>query len=77
MEISVVLAMMLIFLGSFVQSSIGFGLAIVTAPLLYLISPDYVPAPITLVALFLSIINAYRHKMNISLRGLGMAFTTS
>lgn len=74
MELSVVLAMGLIFLGSFVQSSIGFGLAIVTAPLLYLISPDYVPAPITLVALFLSIINAYRHKMNISLRGLGMAF---
>ncbi|MGF1762728.1 sulfite exporter TauE/SafE family protein [Aliivibrio kagoshimensis] len=65
--------MALIFLGSFIQSSIGFGLAIVAAPILYQISPDYVPAPITIVALFLSIINAYKNRSNISLDGLWMA----
>lgn len=74
MELGILLAMMLIFIGSFVQSSIGFGLAIVTAPILYQISPDYVPAPIIVVALFLSLINANRHKATISLKGLWMAF---
>ncbi len=73
MELTVYIAMGLIFVGSFIQSSIGFGLAIVAAPILYQISPDYVPAPITIVALFLSLINAYRNKANISLDGLWMA----
>ena len=54
------LAALIIFIGSFVQSAIGFGLAIVAAPFLFLLSPDYVPAPITLVALVLSVANAYR-----------------
>jgi uncharacterized membrane protein YfcA len=66
-------AVMIIFVGSFVQSSIGFGLAIVSAPFLFLLSPDYVPAPITLIALLLSLANAYRYRSNISLKGLGAA----
>jgi len=67
------LAALIIFIGSFVQSAIGFGLAIVAAPFLFLLSPDYVPAPITLVALVLSVANAYRYRSNISLKGLGAA----
>ncbi|MGF1696994.1 sulfite exporter TauE/SafE family protein [Vibrio kyushuensis] len=65
--------MFLIFLGSFVQTAIGFGLAIVAAPLLFLISPDYVPAPICLVALYISILNAMKHRANVSIGGLKMA----
>lgn len=67
------IAMFLIFLGSFVQTAIGFGLAIVAAPLLFLISADYVPAPICIVALFISILNALKHSSNIELGGLKMA----
>lgn len=67
------LAAMLIFLGSFVQTAIGFGLAIVAAPLLFLISPDYVPAPICLVALFISLLNALKHRSSIEIGGLKMA----
>lgn len=67
------LAATFIFFGSMVQTSIGFGLAIVAAPLLFLLSPDYVPGPITAVALVLSIANAYRYRANISLQGLGAA----
>lgn len=74
MDLGILLAMTLIFIGSFVQSSIGFGLAIVTAPILFQISPSYVPAPITVVALFLSVINASHHRATISLKGLWMAF---
>ncbi len=57
------IAVVLIFIGSYVQSSIGFGLAIVSAPLLFMVSPIYVPAPICLVALFISVLNALKHEI--------------
>ncbi|WP_237360725.1 sulfite exporter TauE/SafE family protein [Vibrio marisflavi] len=65
--------MSLIFIGAFVQTSIGFGLAIISAPLLYLISTKYVPAPIVMVALFVSLLNAYKYRSNVSVGGLKMA----
>ncbi|MGL6259369.1 sulfite exporter TauE/SafE family protein [Vibrio sp. WXL210] len=71
---SALLAFGLIFLGSFVQTAIGFGLAIVAAPLLFQVSPIYVPGPICLVGLCLSIMNALKHRENIEMGGLKMAF---
>ncbi len=68
-----IIAMSLIFIGAFVQTSIGFGLAIISAPLLYLISTKYVPAPIVMVALFVSLLNAYKYRSNVSVGGLKMA----
>ncbi|OBT13189.1 permease [Vibrio sp. UCD-FRSSP16_10] len=65
--------MLLIFLGSFVQTSIGFGLAIVSAPLLFHISMDYIPAPICLVGLCISLFNALKYRTDISLGGLKLA----
>lgn len=67
------IAALLIFIGSFVQTAIGFGLAIVAAPLLFLVSPDYVPAPICLVALFISLLNALKHRASVEIGGLKMA----
>lgn len=67
------LAMGLIFLGSYVQTAIGFGLAIVSAPLLILWVPEYVPAPICLVALFISLMNAMKHRSSVEIGGLKMA----
>ncbi|GAA5648562.1 hypothetical protein Vpro01_04383 [Vibrio proteolyticus] len=67
------IAAFLIFVGSFVQTAIGFGLAIVAAPLLFLVSPDYVPAPICLVALFISVLNALKHRDSVEIGGLKMA----
>ncbi|MEH0689053.1 sulfite exporter TauE/SafE family protein [Vibrio cholerae] len=67
------IAALLIFVGSFVQTAIGFGLAIVAAPLLFLVSPDYVPAPICLVALFISLLNALKHRASVEIGGLKMA----
>ncbi|MEL7291443.1 MAG: sulfite exporter TauE/SafE family protein [Pseudomonadota bacterium] len=67
------IAALLIFVGSFVQTAIGFGLAIVAAPLLFLVSPDYVPAPICLVALFISVLNALKHRDSVEIGGLKMA----
>ncbi len=71
--ISLVLATLIILIGSFVQSSIGFGLAIVSSPLLYLIDPAFVPAPITIVALALSLANTWRFRQSISMDGLWAA----
>lgn len=67
------LAIGLIFLGSYVQTAIGFGLAIVAAPLLILWAPEYVPAPICLVALFISLMNAMKHRSSVEIGGLKMA----
>ncbi len=67
------LAMALIGVGAFVQTAIGFGMAIVAAPLLFQLNPEYVPAPICLVAIGLSLVNAAKHKNSISLGGLKMA----
>lgn len=64
------LAALIVLVGSFVQSATGFGLAIVTAPLLLLLSADYIPAPITVVALVLSIINVLYYRHSLELRGL-------
>lgn len=66
-------AMLVIFIGSYVQSSIGFGLAIISAPVLFFIDPLYVPAPITISALTLSIANAAKHHHAVSLKELKFA----
>lgn len=71
MEIAI--AALLIFVGSFIQSSIGFGLAVVAAPTLFFIDPLYVPVPITISALTLSLANSYSHWRSISFRGLKFA----
>ena len=71
MEIAI--AALVIFIGSYVQSSIGFGLAIIAAPFLFFIDPLYVPAPITVSAFTLSLANAARHWHLISFEGLKFA----
>lgn len=72
-ESTTLLAITMIFLGSFVQTAIGFGLAIISAPILIIIAPQYVPAPICLVALFISLLNSRKYRSSIELGGLKMA----
>lgn len=71
MDIAIAVAVIVV--GSFVQSSIGFGLAVIAAPILYFIDPLYVPAPITVSAFTLSLVNAYKHRHSISFKGLQFA----
>ncbi len=72
-EPTTLLAITAIFIGSYVQTAIGFGLAIVSAPILIVYAPQYVPAPICLIALFISLLNALKHRSSIELGGLKMA----
>lgn len=62
--------MSLIFIGAFIQTATGFGMAIVAAPFLLYISPYYIPGPIIIVGLFIALINTYKYRTQISLGGL-------
>jgi len=72
-KVELMITVLVILVGSYVQSSIGFGLAIIAAPLLYFIDPLYVPAPITICALTLSVANAAKLWGSISFEGLKFA----
>ncbi|GLS91252.1 UPF0721 transmembrane protein [Psychromonas marina] len=70
MEPELIIAMLLIFTGAFIQSATGFGLAVVASPLLILLSPEYIPGPIIIVGLFLALINSFKYRATISIGGL-------
>ena len=69
----IIVATVVIFVGSYVQTALGFGLAIVAAPILFFLDPLYVPAPITISALTLSLVMAAKHWRSISFSGLKFA----
>lgn len=71
--IELLMASGLIFAGALVQSAVGFGLAIVSAPLLYLIDPRLVPGPVILLALVLSVLNVWRNRAHLVIGDLGSA----
>lgn len=60
--------------GCFVQSTVGFGMAIVAAPIVYFFEPRFVPGTVTFVGLVLALINMWQYRAMISLKGLGAAF---
>ncbi|MGR5064035.1 sulfite exporter TauE/SafE family protein [Photobacterium sp. DNB22_13_2] len=70
MELSILLSMLLIFIGAFVQTTTGFGMAVVASPLLLHVSPDYVPGPIVVVGLFLALVNMYKYRLHVNWLGL-------
>ncbi len=60
--------------GAALQGSVGFGLALVSAPVLVLIDPRLVPGPILLCATVLTIAMMLREWEGVDLRGVGWAF---
>jgi len=61
-----ILALCIVTLGTALQGLIGFGMAIVAAPLLILIDPGYLPGPILFFGLLLSIFNTLRYRYQIN-----------
>lgn len=59
--------------GALLQGSVGFGLGMLAAPLLVLIDPAFVPAPLLAAAFALTLLVAYRERRGIDLRGVGWA----
>lgn len=65
--------MAIIFVGAFIQTSVGFGMAIFAAPLLIHLSVDYIPVPIILVGAFISVLNTLHNRKSIEIGALKMA----
>lgn len=70
---TIILGSLIVFIGAFVQTSVGFGLAVIAAPVLYFINPDFVPAPVTVAALTLSVANVVTYRDGVSIAGLKAA----
>ena len=60
--------------GCFVQSTVGFGMAIVAAPMVYYFEPRFVPGTITLVGLVLALSNMWQYRSMLAFKGLTAAF---
>ncbi|GAA5214698.1 sulfite exporter TauE/SafE family protein [Corallincola platygyrae] len=54
--------------GCWLQSALGFGLAIVAAPILVLVHPEWVPVLLTVVAFPLSLINVWQLRRHIEVK---------
>jgi uncharacterized protein len=67
------IAMVLVAAGSVVQGSIGFGMAVVAAPILLLINPVFVPGPMLLAAVFLVILMALRNRRDVIVGDVAVA----
>lgn len=67
------LAIGVVILGAAVQSLIGFGLAVVAAPLLYFIDPNFVPSPLLLLGFSISLINWFHNRKDVNLRLISLA----
>jgi uncharacterized membrane protein YfcA len=57
-------------LGAVVQGSVGFGLSLVTVPLLFLIDPSFVPGPVLCVAIVLTLLLSHRERRSIDFHGV-------
>jgi uncharacterized protein len=73
LTIETLIAMGLVMIGACIQSSFGFGLALMIAPFLFMLNPAYVPAPLCLLVLFISLFNTCQHAQAIDVRAIKMA----
>ncbi len=62
-----ILAFSIAFLGATLQGSIGFGLGLIGVPLLALLNPIFIPGPLLLAALSLTLLISYRERSSVSI----------
>jgi uncharacterized membrane protein YfcA len=74
--ISWLIAAVCLLAGCTIQTALGFGMAVIGAPILILVNPLWVPVPITLVALVLSIFNTWNQRQDLELEQLKLPFIT-
>ncbi len=63
----------LTFVGATLQGSIGFGMGLFAAPILILLDPRFVPAPILFCTMVLTLLMTYRERHAIDVRGIKWA----
>ena len=62
-----------VLVGSILQGSVGFGMGLLASPILMLVDPRFVPAPILLSTMVLTALLTYRERHAIDLAGLRWA----
>ncbi|QYX65308.1 sulfite exporter TauE/SafE family protein [Shewanella putrefaciens] len=67
------LASLVVFLGALTQSLIGFGLAVVASPLLYIVDPDLVPGPVIAMGFTIALLTLFRERGHLEFNGLQYA----
>lgn len=70
------LTFFLLLVGCWLQTAIGFGMAVVVAPVVVALRPEWVPYVMTFTAMIQSSINAWHHRHHIHLGELLPAFIT-
>ncbi|MCL1046730.1 sulfite exporter TauE/SafE family protein [Shewanella sp. 1_MG-2023] len=70
---TLMLASAIIFLGALTQGLIGFGLAVVASPLLYIIDPQLVPAPVIACGFSIALLTLLRERTSLQFNGLQYA----
>ena len=68
--INLLTACAMLTIGSALQGSVGFGLALVAAPVLVLIDPSLVPGPLLFCGLVLTVLMSYRERQAMDVSGL-------
>lgn len=71
--LTVALAGLVVVFGALVQGVVGFGLALVAAPLLAFVSPDYVPVPLLLITCVHAMLTLRREHTDTDWAGVGWA----
>lgn len=70
---TLILASFIVFLGALTQSLIGFGLAVVASPLLYIVDPELVPAPVIMMGFSIALLTLMRERGHLEFNGLQYA----
>jgi len=65
-----------LFVGAWVQTSVGFGLAVVSAPIIVVVSPLWVPIVLTMSALWLSAVNTWDQRRHLNAKAMAVPMIT-
>ena len=77
MELSTwIITALSLLLGCWIQTALGFGMAVFAAPILVMVEPLWVPAVITFTALLLSILNTWDQKHSLQAKQLYIPMLT-
>ncbi|WOH36097.1 sulfite exporter TauE/SafE family protein [Thalassotalea fonticola] len=68
-----IIAIVAVTLGAALQSLAGFGIGVIAAPILVMIDPAFIPAPILMMGLVLSLLNTIHYRQQLKFGNIGVA----
>ncbi|KGJ89326.1 hypothetical protein ND16A_2219 [Thalassotalea sp. ND16A] len=68
-----ILALVAVTLGAALQSLAGFGIGVIAAPILVMIDPAFISAPILMMGLVLSLLNSIHYRQQLKFGNIGVA----